>query len=84
MTDETVVTDPTEITPPVTEGATRADPLNATKADPNSAMTNGYLQAAPHAHESLLQRIEHAIESIGSPAHALDWIKQEIARFRAG
>lgn len=35
-------------------------------------------------HESLIQRIEDAIAKFGSPAHALDWIKQEIASFRAG
>jgi hypothetical protein len=53
--------------------------------DIEAAETTAEPKAAPvAAHESLIQRIEDAIAKFGSPAHALDWIKQEIAKFRAG
>jgi len=34
-------------------------------------------------HESFFQRLEAAVEEVVNPAHFMDWVRQEVAKFKA-
>jgi len=41
------------------------------------------VEPAKESHEFFFQRLEAAVEEVVNPAHFMDWVRQEVAKFKA-
>jgi len=41
------------------------------------------VEPSKESHESFFQRLEATVEEVVNPAHFMDWVRQEVAKFKA-